>query len=88
LSITKDKMAAKRSVYFARLIDHPEKANRLDLVRNNVYRYLSLDPHGPEYKGLHFSRSDAIFATTLTLSIISNLLEYLKLYESQKKVPY
>lgn len=78
-----DKVKTRRNIYISRLVDHPEKSDRLNALRNSLFQFLSLDPHEAEYKGLHFSRSDALFASRTTISIIYTILSYLAQHQSK-----
>jgi hypothetical protein len=69
--------SARRNVYFAQLMGHPEKGERMNRLRTSLYQYLSLDPHEPDHKGVVFTRDDAMFALRVTYGIAANILHSL-----------
>jgi len=69
---------AKRNLYFSKLLKHDEKGERLNKLRNSLYQYLSLDPHEPDHKGVHFTRDDALFAFGTTSGFCANILKHLE----------
>src|SRR5205807_10203950 len=73
-----EKTDAKRNLYFSKLVQHDEKGERLNKLRNSLHRYLSLDPHEPDHKGVHFTREDAVFALRTTAGFCANILKQLE----------
>jgi len=74
---SEDNGSNKKDIYFKRLLDHPEKGERLNKLRTGLYRYLSLDPHEADYKGISFTRDDASFALRITYGFVANVLSLL-----------
>jgi hypothetical protein len=72
-----EKVITKRNIGFTKLVGHTEKGQRINQLRNSLYQLLSLDPHKPDYKGIEFTRSDAISAINMSASFIGNILDYL-----------
>ncbi|MGI0019031.1 MAG: hypothetical protein ACREAY_01015 [Nitrososphaera sp.] len=76
-SNSSDKIKAKRNLFFIKLVQHDEKGLRLNNLRASLYNYLSLDPHEPDHKGVHFTREDAAFSLRMTTGFCANMLKRL-----------
>lgn len=72
-----EKTNTLRNISFLKLVEHEEKGKRINQLRNSLYQYLSLDPHEADYKGITFTRGDAISALNITTSFVSNILYYM-----------